>query len=50
MALKNETIIDVLATLPWWVSVLVAGFAFCTLQYILPSSYDQGTLEGGERI
>jgi restriction system protein len=37
MARKNETIIDVLATLPWWVSVLVAGFAFCTLQYILPS-------------
>jgi len=37
MARKNETIIDILATLPWWVSVLVAGVVFSTLQYILPA-------------
>jgi len=37
MARKNETILNLLAKSPWWVSVVVAGMAFVILRYILPS-------------
>lgn len=37
MARRNETILEVLAVLPWWVSVIVAGVVYYTLQYHLPS-------------
>jgi restriction system protein len=37
MARRNETILDVLAVLPWWVSVIVAGVVYYTLQYYFPS-------------
>jgi len=33
MAQRNETILDVLAVLRWWVSVIVAGAAYYTLKY-----------------
>ncbi len=36
MARKNETILNLLAKSPWWVSVVVAGMAFVILRYILP--------------
>jgi restriction system protein len=36
MARKNETILNLLAEAPWWVSVVVAGAAFLALRYILP--------------
>jgi restriction system protein len=36
MARKNETILNLLAEAPWWVSVVFAGAAFLVLRYILP--------------
>jgi len=36
MARRNGTILDILATLPWWVSITVAGLAYCFLQYLFP--------------
>jgi len=36
MARKNESILNLLAEAPWWVSVVVAGAAFLALRYILP--------------
>lgn len=37
MARRNETILDILAVCPWWVSVAVSAFTYCTLQFIIPS-------------
>ena len=36
MARKNETILNLLAAAPWWVSLVVAGAAFLVLRFILP--------------
>jgi restriction system protein len=36
MARKNETILNLLAEAPWWVSVVVAAAAYLVLRYILP--------------
>jgi restriction system protein len=36
MARKNETILNLLAEAPWWVSVVVAGAVYLLLRYILP--------------
>jgi restriction system protein len=36
MTRKNESILDLLAEAPWWVSVVVSGAAFLVLRYILP--------------
>jgi restriction system protein len=33
----NESILDLLAWAPWWVSLVVAGVAFLVLRYLLPS-------------
>lgn len=37
MARRNESIIEVLVDLPWWVSVVVAGIAYVALAVVLPS-------------
>lgn len=37
MAQKDESILNLLAECPWWVSVLVSGATFVFLRYILPS-------------
>ena len=37
MARKDESILNLLVECPWWVSVLVAGIAFVSLRFILPS-------------
>ncbi len=34
---RNESIIQVLVDLPWWVSVVVAGIAYVALAVVLPS-------------
>lgn len=36
MARRNESILDLLYACPWWVSVVVSGFAYGTLQFIVP--------------
>ena len=42
MARKDESILNLLVECPWWVSVLVSGFAFVFLSYILPAIDFQG--------
>lgn len=37
MAKKNESILDLLALLPWWVSVVLSGISYLTLKYFIPS-------------
>jgi restriction system protein len=37
MARRNESILDLLAQSPWWVSVVVSGAAYLFLKFILPS-------------
>jgi hypothetical protein len=37
MTRKNESILDLLVSCPWWVSVLASGIAFVFLKFILPS-------------
>jgi restriction system protein len=37
MARKDESILNLLVECPWWISVLVAGIAFVSLRFILPS-------------
>ena len=37
MARRNESILDLLAQCPWWVSVVVSGAAYLFLKFILPS-------------
>src|SRR4030042_120917 len=50
MARKNETILNLLAKSPWWVSVVVAGMFFLFLRYILPGmSGDNIVLKGVAR-
>ena len=44
MARRNDSILDILATLPWWASVIVAGTAYYTLGYYLPTSETQSIL------
>ena len=37
MARRNETILDILAVCPWWVSVAAACITYGVLQFIVPS-------------
>jgi len=37
MTRKNESILDLLVSCPWWVSVLLSGASFVFLKFILPS-------------
>ena len=37
MARKDESILNLLAECPWWVSISVSGIAFIGLRFILPS-------------
>lgn len=37
MARRNETILDILAVCPWWVSVVASSITYCVLQFIIPS-------------
>jgi restriction system protein len=37
MAKKNESVLDLLALLPWWVSVVLSGISYLTLKYFIPS-------------
>lgn len=36
MVKRNESILDILVLFPWWVSVILAGFAYGALNYLLP--------------
>ena len=36
MARRDESILNLLALLPWWVSVLLSGASYLTLTYIIP--------------
>ncbi len=44
MARRNETLLDILYSSPWWVSVVVAGLAYVGLQFIVPTVELQGPL------
>jgi restriction system protein len=47
MARRNEGILDILTTLPWWVSVIVSLSAYIGLKYIVPAlSTDNIYLQG----
>lgn len=35
MARKNEGLLDLLVEVPWWVSVVLSGFAFVLLRYVV---------------
>ena len=37
MGRKDESMLNLLAESPWWVSVLVSGFAYVFLRFIFPS-------------
>ncbi|MDP3014007.1 MAG: restriction endonuclease, partial [Candidatus Subteraquimicrobiales bacterium] len=37
MARKNESILDLLVLLPWWVSVALSGISYLVLKYFVPS-------------
>ncbi|MDO8886188.1 restriction endonuclease [Candidatus Oleimmundimicrobium sp.] len=37
MARKNESILDILVLLPWWVSVALSGISYLVLKYFIPS-------------
>lgn len=37
MGRRDETILDILAVCPWWVSVAVSAFTYCVLQFFIPS-------------
>lgn len=37
MARKNESILNLLIQVPWWVSVVVSGAAYLFLKFIFPS-------------
>jgi len=47
MARRNESILDVLVTLPWWVSVTVSALAYIALAVVLPSMEFQSPLFKG---
>jgi len=36
MARRNDSILDLLALLPWWVSVVVSSGVYITLSYVVP--------------
>jgi len=42
MGRKDESLLNLLVECPWWVSVLVAGFAFVFLRFIFPSIHFPG--------
>jgi hypothetical protein len=42
MGRKDESTLNLLVGCPWWVSVLVSGFAFVFLKFIFPSITFQG--------
>lgn len=37
MAKKNETVLELLALFPWWVSVALSGISYLILKYFIPS-------------
>jgi len=37
MARKDESVLNLLARLPWWVSIIVAGTAYFFLKYLMPA-------------
>jgi len=37
MAKKNESILDLLALFPWWISVALSGISYLILKYFIPS-------------
>ena len=37
MARRNESILNLLIQVPWWVSVVVSGAAYLFLKFIFPS-------------
>ena len=41
MGRRNESILDLLAEAPWWVSLGVAGIVFILLRYIVPAAYGE---------
>jgi len=41
---KNEGVFDMLATLPWWVSVVVASIAYIVFQWVFPALAGQSFL------
>jgi restriction system protein len=43
MGRKDESFLNLLVECPWWVSVLVSGFAYVFLKFIFPSIHFQGT-------
>lgn len=37
MVRRNNAVLDLLFRLPWWISVLIAVFAYGGLKYVIPS-------------
>ena len=42
MGRKNESLLNLLVECPWWVSVLLSGFAYVFVRFIFPSIHFPG--------
>ena len=42
MGPKDESLLNLLVECPWWVSVLLSGFAYVFLRFIFPSIHFPG--------
>jgi len=47
MARKNESLLKLLAVLPWWISVILALFSYIFLKYVLPNISGDNILISG---
>lgn len=47
MPRKSDNILETLATLPWWFSVIVAVFVYATMAFLLPGIADDSVLTSG---
>jgi len=39
MARKNESVLNLLVILPWWINVILAFLSYILLKYILPNLF-----------
>lgn len=46
MAKRDESLLDLMADLPWWVSVIVAALSYACLKYLLPAIPVGGAMDG----
>lgn len=50
MKRPRKTLSDYFAIAPWWISILIASFAYVFLRYVLPPLLDDQEIEGSAAI